>query len=221
MSGRPLAAAVRGRVAALVAALVAGAAMVVASPVAPAHAADVETPAPVTTQTLRFTAQARTSGGISVQEALPSFTCYIDPSNPYVHYVTSPSTAYIGAQTDVNCRYDYNQQPVVMPRLIITAYLVENFTAVDFTDTQFPGVSSARVILRSFPCRHADWQNQARLTAYAPAGYSPPALTSPFYFSESSIAHCPADPPDCAITCPGPDGGVGLASGALPAVREA
>jgi hypothetical protein len=178
-----------------------GATMLVATPAPVAQAADLDIPpaASSTPEPMRFTAQTLVDGG------LPPFTCYINPAPPYT-VPTMGSTA-VNARTDACCWYDGTSTPVAnMSRIIITNYLVADFTAVDFVDRQFPGLPHGSTFVSSTPCRHAEWQNQARLTVFAPPGYSPPSMTSPYYFTELNIVNCPGDAPDCAISCPGVDG---------------
>jgi hypothetical protein len=206
--GRMSALVTRRPVAALVAALGAGAAVLMASPAVPASAAGLAASpaAPAAAKTVTITSHPATSGAISPFSNPLDITCTfrIDPP--------SISAGAISAGAAATCTYDRDGTPANVDFLDMNDYLLLN--GGTFED-QREATQSNYYFDHTFvfaSCQHGTWSNAVSLDVTFPAGYHPQTASAGDTAS-ATIARCPGDPPVCAITCPG------SAGGADPAVR--
>lgn len=192
----------RRPVAALAAALGAGAAMLVASPAVPASAADLAASpaASAAAQTVSITSHPTTSGAISPFSNPLDITCTFRIDPPAI------SAGAISAGAAVTCTYDRDGTPANVDFLDLNDYLLLNGgTFEDQNEATQPNYYFDHSFVFA-SCQHGTWSNTVSLGVTFPAGYNP-QVASATGIASASIARCPGDPPSCAITCPGSAGG--------------
>lgn len=204
--GRMSALVTRRPVAALAAALGAGAVMLLASPAVPAAAAGLAAPPAATAaQTVSVTAHPTTRGAISPFSNPLDITCTFTIDTPSV------GRGVLSAGAHATCTYDRDGTPANVQFIDLEDHLLLNGTFKDNQESSPSNNSFANTFVFA-ACAHGRWDNTASLGVTFPAGYSP-QVASAADTASTTIAHCPGDPPSCAITCPGSGGG------ADPAVR--
>jgi hypothetical protein len=198
--GRMSALVTRRPVAALAAALGAGAAMLLASPAVPASAAGLSaSPAAAAAQTVSVTAHPTTSGAISPFSNPLDITCTFTIDPPSI------GQGVLSAGAHVTCTYDRDGTPANVQFIDLDDYLLFNGTFKDHRESTPSDNSFANTFVFA-ACQHGTWSNTVSLGVTFPAGYSP-QVASATDTANATIARCPGDPPICAITCPGSAGG--------------
>jgi hypothetical protein len=194
-------------VAALAAAVGAGAAMLVASPAALASTAGLAASGPTAAQTVSITAHPTTSGPISPFSNPLDITCTFGVDQPSVR------SGVVISSAAARCTYDRDGSTANVPSLVLHEVLDDNAVLEDSAVDPEPNYYLAHTFVASSGCQHGLWNNYALLDVTFPAGYNPPSEEAAISAS-STVAYCPGDPPLCLVTCPSAVGGAEHSMGA-------
>jgi PASTA domain len=188
--------AARRRAVALVAALGAATALLVATPLAPAHAAgaaDTTSTAPAAAPTVSFTAHAAAGGTITPFSNPSDITCTL------TIYAPTPRGADF-AHSDVfgealtTCRYDLNGSLATVPLIDMSEQLLLDNTLVSRDHKTQAAGNAEFAFSKAQPCSYGNWTNNGQVVITFPPGYVPQTVSgSGTHSIFIGLGDCPGD----------------------------